>query len=137
MKIVSDWQRDGLKFIAENESGVRTIFDVPAEGETGSGPTPMEAYLQAMVTCSAVDIVNILKKRRLKLESLRCEAEAEKAELPPKIFTDIRIKFHVSGDGVTSKEMERAVRLSMDKFCSIKAMVDATKTKISVEYHIT
>ncbi len=136
MKVYSEWLKEGLKFEAVNERGVKTMFDAPVEGEAGAGPTPMEAYLQALITCSAVDVVNILRKRRLKIERLRVEAEAEKADKPPKIYTRIDIKFIISGEGIDEKEMERALGLSMDKFCSIKAMIDKTKTEISVSYEI-
>ena len=135
MKVTTEWQ-GGMKFLGENERGNMLVFDVPVEGKPTAGPTPMEGYLQSMIACSGVDIVNILTKRRLKVKFLKIEADAVQACNPPKVFQRIRIKYIISGEGINNKEMDRAIDLSVNKFCSVKAMVDRSATDFDIDYEI-
>ena len=136
MKISAQWLGERYKFSARNERGLSVVFDVPSENSPGEGPMPMEVYLQALAVCSGMDVVGILRKRRLKIERLMVEAEAERADQHPKIFTRIVLKFRAAGEGLSEQELERAVKLSMDKYCSVKAMIDPAKTAITAECFI-
>ena len=135
MRITSKWQ-GGLKFVSANDQGHQTIFDVTDEKGNSDGPTPVQVFLEALATCSAIDIVVVLNKRRLKIDSFKCDVEAKRANEHPKIFTDIRINFIISGDGINDREMRRAINLSRDKLCSLLAIIDKSKTQVSMEYEI-
>ena len=134
MKVLSKWD-GGMKFSAYDEHNHVMVMDSVSKGAAAAGSTPMQLFLAALGTCSAMDIVYILRKRRLNIDSFRVEIEGEQAETFPKIFTVINIKYYIAGEGITAGEMERAVKLSSEKYCSIKAMIDGG-TKINIEYKI-
>jgi len=119
-----------------NADNHKTVYDSAPAGEPTAGPTPMQVFLHALAACSSMDILNILKKRRKELQDFRVEIEGERSEDHPKIYTAIKIKYIVSGGNITDKEMKMAIDLSMNKFCSISAMIDKSKTKIEVDYEI-
>ncbi|MBT4292531.1 OsmC family protein, partial [bacterium] len=91
----------------------------------GTAPTPMEAVLHALAACAMVDVVSILEKMRLSMESLEVEVSAERADDHPKVFTKIHLKFVVTGD-LTENKVQRAIELSTEKYCSISAMLSST-----------
>ncbi len=84
---------------------------------------PMQALLVAMATCSAMDVWNIMKKKRQKLEDLEIEIEGERADKYPKIFTKIKITYVFKGE-VEEKACKDAIELSLRKYCSIANMLN-------------
>ena len=117
----SEWQRDDVfKGIAEN--GNTLTFD--AGDEHAEGPSPMEAVLMALCSCTSVDVVSILKKKRQALTGLRVTAEAERAESAPRVFTRIHLTYTVRGAGLSRKAVEDAVALSKNKYCSVSQMLE-------------
>jgi len=91
---------------------------------------PMQALLVAMATCSAMDVWNIMKKKRQKLEDLEIEIEGERADKYPKIFTKIKVTYVFKGE-VEEKACKDAIELSLRKYCSIANMF---KDEIKIEY---
>jgi len=79
----------------------------------------MEALLQATAVCGAMDVVSILKKRRKCIERFEIEVEGLRAAEHPKIFEQIRITYRINGEGVSRTEVEKAMKLSREKYCSI------------------
>lgn len=125
---------DGLSFVAESGSGHAIVIDgAPEDGGRNLGPRPMEAVLMGMGACSAIDVVLILRKARQKVTDCVCELEAERAAEPPRVFTSVRVRFVVSGAGLDARQVERAVRLSHEKYCSATAMIAKTA---KVDYEI-
>jgi putative redox protein len=118
---------DGKKhFTCSTPDGRQLMFDVPVEnGGDGTAPTPMEAQLHALAACSAVDVVSIMEKMRMPVDSLHVEVEAVRADDHPRVYTGIHMVFVVTGDLPLDK-LERAVALSADKYCSIGAMLRGT-----------
>lgn len=111
------------RFTARTPDGREGRFDIPeSKGGEGTAPTPMEAVLHALAGCAAIDVVGILEKMRQSPTGLRVEVDADRAEDHPKVFTEIRLRFVVTGD-VDQDKAERAVALSADKFCSVSAML--------------
>jgi len=111
------------RFTARTPDGREGRFDAPeAYGGEGTAPTPMEAVLHALAGCAAVDVVSILEKMRQPMTGLRVEVEGVRAEDHPKVYTEIRMRFVITGD-VDQEKAERAVELSADKFCSVSAML--------------
>lgn len=135
MKAALNWQ-GGFKFFSYDDQHHQTVFDADPEGGPTAGPVPMNLFLQSLTACGAMDIVFILNKRRLKIDKFNIEVETERADEHPKIFTVIKIKYIISGEGINEREMDRAISLSEDKFCSILAMIDKSKTKVDFEYEI-
>lgn len=111
------------RFTARTPDGREGRFDTPAShGGEGTAPTPMEAVLHALAGCAAVDVVSILEKMRQPATGLCVEIEGDRAEDHPKVYTEIRMRFVITGD-VAQEKAERAVALSAEKFCSVSAML--------------
>lgn len=108
------WKSD-LNFTGQNAKGFTTAID----GNTESGPSPMELLLEAVGGCSAIDVVLILQKMREPLARLEVELEGERAESQPRYFTTITARFDVWGDGLNAEKVARSVNLSFAKYCSV------------------
>ncbi len=103
-----------------------TLASVPAAERPGPGPSPMDAIQAAVAGCTGIDIVLILGKMRKTLERLEIEVDAERRDEEPRIFTRLTLTYHVDGPDLTPESVRRAVTLSMDKYCSVSAMLKAT-----------
>jgi putative redox protein len=130
MRATAKWQHD-QRYDGESHSGHHVVMDGDA-GHLG-GPSPMELVLMALCGCTSVDVVSILRKKREPFTSLTVSAESEQAGEAPKVFTHIRLTYHVGGN-VSSKAMEDAVALSKNKYCSVSKMLEKTA---AIEYEIT
>jgi putative redox protein len=120
------------QFTASTPDGRIGIYDVPkSHGGDGTAPTPMEAVLHSLAACTMVDVISILEKMRLPIESLEVEIDSERAPDHPKVYTKIHLKFIVTGD-LPEKKVQRAIELSANKYCSIGAMLNST-TEITHE----
>jgi putative redox protein len=95
----------------------------------------MELVLIGLAGCTAYDVVQILDKKRQPVTGLEVKAAAERAEEPPRVYTQIRVEYVVRGHGVNPKAVEDAIRLSTEKYCSVSNMLDKT-AQISTEYRI-
>jgi len=117
---------DGAMMIGESASGHALVMDGPEEhGGRNLGVRPMEMLLLGMGGCSEFDVVHILKKARQQVSLCEVELTAERAETEPKVFTRIHAHFRVAGKGLTEKAVERAVKLSAEKYCSASIMLGA------------
>ena len=116
-----------VSFEAESGSGHRIVLDgAPEHGGRNAGVRPMEAVLIGVGACSAFDVVSILKKARQAVSGCVVELEADRAEGPPKVFTQVRMRFVVTGKDLRPAAVERAVNLSAEKYCSATAMLRPT-----------
>jgi putative redox protein len=88
-------------------------------GETGQSPP--DALLSALATCSGIDVADILAKRRTPAERLSIDVEGDRREEHPRRFTRIRLVFRVDGAGIDAPQVERAITLSLEKYCSVAA----------------
>lgn len=117
------WVEDVL-FLGESGSGHGIVIDGPPEhGGRNLGVRPMELLLLGVGSCSAFDVVHILKKGRHPVTDCEVEVSAERAETDPKVFTRIHLHFIVKGKGLSEAAVERAVRLSAEKYCSASIML--------------
>ena len=115
---------DAVAFEAESESGHRVTLDgAPDHGGRNTGMRPMEAMLIGLGGCSAFDVVTMLKKGRQEITDCVVELQATRADAIPSVFTEITMKFVVSGRRVSPKRVGRAVELSAEKYCSASAML--------------
>ena len=125
------WTRE-MEFEGHSESGHKVTFDAGAAH--ANGPTPMEAVLMALCSCSSVDVVSILQKKREPLTSLTVSATAEQAAAPPRVFTKILLTYQIGGS-VSKKAAETAVTLSKNKYCSVSKMLEkAAQIDYTIEY---
>jgi len=106
----------GYKFIAESDDGRLIIVDGRRKEEKKYF-SPMELLLIAAATCSAIDVVSILGKMRKNFRSLRVEIDGKRRDDYPKVYERVTLRYIVDGD-VDRKSVERAVKLSLDKYCS-------------------
>ena len=126
MKATVKWVEDAL-FIGEPASGHVVVMDgPPAGGGRNRGVRPMEMLLLGMGGCSAYDVVDILRKGRQSVTGCEVEVRAGRAAKPPRVLTEIHLHFRVSGDRLTAKRVQRAVRLSAEKYCSATLMLAAS-----------
>lgn len=107
---------------------------VMMDGDSKLANSPMELVLIALCGCTAVDVVNILQKKREPFTTVEVSAEAEKAPTPPRVYTKITLRYRVGGK-VSRKAVDDAVRLSEEKYCSVAAMLNRT-AKISYEIYL-
>ncbi len=118
---------EGVSFLGQTESGHGVLMDGPPEaGGNNMGPRPMEMVLIGAGGCTSFDVVHILKKTRQQVTDCVAEIEAERAETDPKVFTRIHFHFVVSGKGLKPEQVERAISLSAEKYCSASIMLGKT-----------
>lgn len=131
MKAKVSWI-DGMAFVGHSETGHKIVMDGDKEG---GAPSPMEMVLMSAGTCSAIDVVSILEKSRQQIANVDVELSAERADTVPKVFTEIHLHFVVTGTDVAEKHVERAVKLSADKYCSVAKMLEQA-AKITHSFEI-
>jgi len=118
---------EGVSFAGESQTGQAIVIDgAPEYGGRNRGMRPMEVVLLGAAACTAFDVVLILKKARQPIADCSVDAEAERAATEPKVFTKIHLRYAVAGRGLDPKQVERAVKLSKDKYCSATAMLAKT-----------
>lgn len=121
-----------MAFRGEAASGHAVLMDAaPAAGGEDRGPRPMELALLALGGCTSMDVVSILNKMRQPVAGMEVALEGERAGEHPKVFTAVRIVFRLRGEGLDPAKVERAVRLSAERYCSVGNMLNKTA---SMEY---
>ena len=127
---------DGLRFVAEGTTGHSVVMDGDPEfGGNDTASRPAELVLMGLGGCTGMDVISILKKKRQEIAGLEIMVRAKRAETHPKKFTDIDIEFIFKGKNISEDAVKRAVELSMDKYCSVKASLEGV-AKITYSYRI-
>ena len=123
MKTRVKWN-EGVSFVGEAESGHAVVIDgAPEHGGRNLGLRPMELLLMGMASCTAFDVMLILRKARQPVADCAVSAEGTRADEPPRVFTRIHVTYTVAGRGLDRRQVERAVRLSEEKYCSATIML--------------
>jgi putative redox protein len=126
MECIVKWL-DGMSFIAETGTGHIVPMDgAPEAGGRNLAPRPMELVLAGTGGCTAFDVVLILKRSRQDVTGCAVSMQAERAETEPKVFTRIHFHYTLRGKGLKPESVERAIRLSAEKYCSASAMLAKT-----------
>ncbi len=126
----------GMSFIAETGSGhVLAMDGAPEGGGRNLAPRPMEVVLAGTGGCTAYDVVLILKRGRHDVRGCQVVVNAQRAEADPKVFTGIQMHFVVTGHGLPSAAVERAIALSHETYCSASIMLAHT-AKISTSFEL-
>jgi putative redox protein len=128
---VAVW-KSGTAFEVTAGSGQAILTD----GDAKAGMSPMELVLAALIGCSGADVIDILRKKRQTVTGLEIRCHGERSEKHPRVYTELRIMFVVTGRGIDSEAVRRAIELTEDKYCSVSAMLRATaKFTIGFEIH--
>ncbi|HAB48169.1 MAG: OsmC family protein [Betaproteobacteria bacterium] len=126
----------GMSFYAETGSGHLVSMDgAPDGGGRNLAPRPMEMVLLGTGGCTAYDVVLILRKSQQDVRDCEVSLQAERAAVDPKVFTAINMHFTVTGKGLKANLVERAIKLSHDKYCSATAMLAKTAS-ITIDWEI-
>ncbi len=135
MKARVQWL-DGRAFVGESGSGHALVMDgSPESGGRNIGVRPMELMLLGLGGCTAFDIVMILERMREKVTGLDIALEGERATEDPKVFTHVKLVYKITGRKLKPANVERAVKLSEEKYCSASAMFGMT-AKIEHSFEI-
>ena len=118
---------DGMLMVGESGSGHAVVMDGPVEfGGKDLGIRPMEMLLLGMAGCTTVDVVGTLEKMREKLSDCRAQISAVRSDEYPKVFTNIHVHFIIKGDQINPSKVEKAIKLSAEKYCSASIMLGET-----------
>ena len=129
------WNR-GLRFVAQTESGHALVTDTdPDVGGFASAASPVELLLSGIAGCTAMDVLSILKKKRIQVEDFEIETEAESESETPKHLKTIHLVYKVWGPNVTDDAVERAIELSHEKYCTVSNTVNGV-AEITWEHRI-
>lgn len=122
----------GKQFIGIDSTNHSVVLSTPAEG---IGIKPSDLLLIALSSCVAVDVVEIISKKKLQLNSLDISAEGVQDETPPWTFRQIDLQFTLRGEGLIDKDIIQAINLAEEKYCSVAATIRGT-TKINTSFII-
>lgn len=125
------WSGERLRFTGHGTDPASP--DVVLDGDNGAGPSPMLALLLAAAGCTGADVVVMLKKMRVDLRALNIDVLGTRRDEHPKRYTDITYRVSMEGEGLDRAKAERAVELSLEKYCSV---VHSLAPDISVKYEI-
>lgn len=129
--VVASWKGE-MVFIGENEAG-GVVQMGTLDGKPGIGP--MQLLLVALAGCTGMDIVSILQKKRVALTDLQVRVRGRRASEYPMVWEEIHVTYLVWGENIRPKDVEQAIQLSEEKYCSVGIMLGKT-AKIISEYRI-
>lgn len=136
MKAAVRWVNN-VMFVGESGSGHSVVMDgAPDHGGRNLGIRPMEMVLLGLGGCTSFDVIGILTKQRLDVRDCVAELDAERAEGVPSPFTKIHVHFRVTGKNLKESAVERAVKLSAEKYCSASIMLEQGGVKITHSFSI-
>jgi len=119
MKTSTKWKHDGIFESHQEGSGKGFIID--ADRKEGSGPKSL--LLSGLAGCSAIDIVEILKKQKVEFSDFTIDVESETTSDHPKVFKDIFVTYSIKTDPSNENKVKKAIDLSLDKYCGVSAML--------------
>ncbi len=136
MNVTINWGGDA-RFLGTSGSGHTITMDGPPDhGGKNQGPRPMEMLLLGLGGCTSFDVMSILQKSRQEITDCRAEIHAERADEVPSVFTRINIHFIVSGHNLKENLVDRAVKLSAEKYCSASIMLEKAGVHIEHSFEI-
>ena len=128
---------DGVMFVGESGSGHAIVIDGPPDhGGRNMGMRPMELMLLSVGSCSSFDVVDILKKGRHNVSACTTQVTGERVDAIPSFFNKIHLHFTVSGKDLKASAVERAVKLSAEKYCSASIMLTKADVEVTHDYEV-
>jgi len=127
---------DGLRFVANDDQGHSIVMDVSREhGGEGSAFGPMQLLLAAFGGCTGIDVVDILRKQRQRLDGLEIIVSGERVSEHPRVYSKVNVEYKLKGKDLKQRAVQRAIQLTQEKYCSVGATLKAT-AKVSHSYSI-
>jgi len=121
--------RDDLIFTGYSSNGYSVPLDTKlSAGGHDAGISPMELLLTSLAGCTGMDVISILRKKQQAITGFEVEVEGVRADEHPRVYTEIWVKYIVTGRGVDPAAVDRAIQLSSEKYCGASAMLRATAT---------
>ena len=136
-KITTHWKGD-LTFESDNPSGKHVTMDTDIEGvDERLGLSPKAMMLSSLAGCSALDVISILDKMNVEIDDFKIDVIGELTEEHPKYYYQVQVEYHFYGSDLNKKKCERAVELSVEKYCGVMEMFRRfAKIETSIQYHI-
>ena len=127
---------DGMLMVGKSDSGHAIVMDGPPEiGGENLGVRPMEMLLLGMTGCTVIDVISTLKKMREDVFDCQTQVSADRSEEYPKVFTNIHVHFVLRGKQLNPLKVDKAIKLSAEKYCSASIMIGKTAI-ITHDYEI-
>ena len=132
MDIKVNWLNN-MTFEGYGNTGANILMDIPVDkGGEDKGPTPKEVYLMSVAGCSGMDVISILKKKRLTVTALEIEVFADEIiDTHPHVFTKMKIHYSITGKDLTEPAIKHAIDLSQSKYCGVSEMM---RKAFEIEY---
>lgn len=134
--ITTQW-KGGMAFETNNASGLTFRIDAsPEDGGEGKGMRPKSLMLSALAGCSGLDVVNLIKKMKLEVADFRIDITGELTEEHPKFYHAVLVEYHFYGNNLAEAKLQRAVDLSVEKYCGVMEMFRSFATmEIKTYFH--
>lgn len=135
-KVMTSW-KGKMKFESDNPSGDSIAMDAgPDNGGDGCGLRPKAMMLSSLAGCTGLDVASLMEKMKLEVEDFKILTEGDLTEEHPKTYHTVRVNYHFYGKNLDEKKLERAVNLSVEKYCGVMEMFrQFAKVHINIEYH--
>lgn len=134
--VTTHW-KGGLTFEADNPSGKFVTMDTDIEGKEREGLSPKAMMLASLAGCSALDVISILKKMKVTISDFKIETTGELTDEHPKYYKKVNVVYHFYGTDLKKDKCEKAVQLSVDKYCGVMAMFRKfAEISIDIKYHV-
>lgn len=135
-KVITHW-KGNMQFDSDNPSGKTLLMDTSQEyGGHNSGLSPKALMLSSLAGCTGLDVVSILKKMKVKFSDFRIDTHGELTEEHPKYYHSVKVEYHFYGDQLDKDKLEKAVNLSVEKYCGVMEMFrQFANIKIEILYH--
>lgn len=128
------WTGENWNFETTLGSGYQVQFKAPEQDATGG--SPMEFFLAGVAGCTGVDVLSILQKMRQDVQGLTVDIEGERAEDYPMVYTDVTIVYNLRGTNIDPQSVEKAIELSMTKYCSASIIFKRAGVKVSTQFNL-
>ena len=119
--LTAEW-KSGLSFETEI-MGHELIMDSAAKDHVSAGPSPKRMALAAVMGCTGMDVSSLMEKMRVPFTSFRIQGKTELTEEHPKVFKYVHLKYIVEGEGIKREKVEKAINLSMERYCAVSIMM--------------
>lgn len=135
-KVTTTW-KGNMKLESDNPSGMNLFMDAGSEnGGNSEGYRPKSLMLSSLAGCSGLDVASLIKKMKLDVEDFRIDIEAELTEEHPKFYHKVDVEYHFYGSNLNEKKLQRAVDLSVEKYCGVMEMFrQFAKMNIKTVFH--
>ena len=136
VQVTTKWLGE-MRFESTNPSGHNLFIDAGEEnGGKGDGYRPKALMLSGLAGCSGLDVAALIKKMKLKVDDFKIETEANLTDEHPKYYDKVAMHFHFYGDDLNEKKLQRAVDLSIEKYCGVMEMFrQFSELKIETHFH--